>query len=656
MTQNDPLDGLNDPQRKAACEDGPVLVLAGAGTGKTTMIVGRVARLVGEGAAPSRILATTFTNKAGAELKDRVAARLIRRRADGRVDPFGPKVNLSAGTFHATSLRLLRERPALAGLEIGFSIADENQARAILRLVIDDNPSLGMFDDGTAIAETVKDIAAELLGPIARLKERVLMPKEALQSAFDADDPAMLAAARAYAPYQALLRQEKMADFSDLLLWPTIGMIEDDGLRAHWSGYWDHHMVDEYQDTNPLQHTWLKLLVGSGRNLCAVGDDDQAIYRFAGAEVEFIIEFERDFPGATVVRLEDNYRCSGSILEAANAVIAENVERRGKTLRAASERGEPVDVVTITSAWAEARLCAMKACDLLTDDSASSLFVLYRANWQSRMIEEAMIDADVRYRLHGDVGFYGREEVMDGLALLSLVHDGTDREAFMRVVNNPARGVGAVTLHMILESVPEGQDIVSASKDVEGLSPRAQEGLNRFCEIIDETREDHATDASSALGFLLYETGYIKMWEQSVDANAEAKVRNLEELTIAAEGRAPEAFIARAVMARDMIDDDAPVALMTLHASKGLEADWVILAGWEELTFPTKRAIEAENEGDFRAMEDERRLAYVGITRAKAQCMIVTGAMCRFVDALPPTAAAHRSYDVPRPVKVQAAE
>lgn len=654
------LGGLNLPQREAAERDGPVLVLAGAGTGKTTMLTARIAHLVRSGANPNRVLAVTFTTKAAGELSER-AKQMIAKAGYRRRHPFDPSPEIHAGTFHALSLKLLREKPSLVGLVEGFTVADENAARAQLISVLKADPSLGCFADGTAIADTLKDQASALLPKIASLKDEVLTPAAALERVRKDDDGRFddmdHAVARVYGPYQTQLREEKLADFGDLLLWPTIGMLNDTSLRDRWRENWDHILVDEFQDTNTLQHTWLKLLADDGRNLCVVGDDDQAIYGFAGADVEYILAFEKSYPNASVVRLEDNYRCSGRILDAANAIIAENVERRAKTLRAAAEKGEPVELLRFASTWAEAQVAAKEAWKIVPNtaptisdaDEAQSMFILYRANWQSRMIEDAMIDADVSYRLHGDRGFYARAEILDALALLQLFLDGSDRDAFQRVINKPARGIGAVTLEKILSQVPDGEDLILGGAEIEGISSAAREGLQLIQNVIEEAREFARDDTANILIRMVTDTGYRDMWADSLEADADDRIKNLDQLFEAADGYEPAAFLERARVAREMIDDDAPVTLMTLHASKGAEADWVFLAGWEEEMFPSKRALEAEQEGHVSAIEDERRLAYVGVTRAKHRCMIGTLGCCRFVDVIPSTAADTREVTIPKP-------
>lgn len=649
-----PLEGLNDAQQEAAKAAGPVLALAGAGTGKTTMMVGRVAHLVSQGASPSRILCVTFTNKAGAELRQRVEVKL---RGEGRRDPFAPKLDITAGTFHAISLKLLREQPHLAGLEDGFTIADEDDAAKIVRDLLTLCPEI--LED--ILEDNPRKAARGLAATIAKFKEAGWRPAEASRAVTEEDGAWRNAAARLYPDYQARLRQENKADFADLLLWTVLAAESDEAVRAAWAARWDHHLVDEYQDTNAIQHRWLKCLAGDGHNLCAVGDDDQAIYTFAGAEVGFILEFEQNFPGATVIKLQTNYRSSANILRAANAVIRENVERRDKHLIAHADDGDPVVLRMASSAHAEARWIAARTetiCAAETQDARpAGVFVLYRANWQSRLIEEGMIDRGVDYCLKGDQGFYGREEVLDALSYLALAAGVAGDEApslFERVGNKPARGLGPKAREAILaEAARRDGNILAAGAALrDSFNKPGREGWDAFAAALAraaETLEAYGPDA--CLEDILTRAGYYRFWEESEHPKAEEKRKNLEELVSALEGfvwkrvsksenhehrDTVRAFLERAARAREQVKTDARVSLMTLHASKGLEEDYVFLAGWDEGRFPSAKALEREKEGDSRAIEDERRLAYVGLTRCRRSLTIThLGEANRFARDIP---------------------
>lgn len=637
------LAALNEEQRRAAmAADGPVLIVAGAGSGKTRLLIARIRRLIERGVEPGGILAVTFTRKAADEMRSR-----LRKEMGGAVDA------LTMGTFHAVGAMLLRHRPAVAGLAEGFGVADEAAARRTLKEV-----AAALVAAGEPGTEPVvrDDRLDEVLEAISAFKDLVLDPDEAARaveasraSAGPGPGQASVVAATLYGRYQAALGEANLADFGDLLLWPVRAMERDDAIRAAWSGRWRHILVDEYQDTNRVQHRLLALLARDHANVFCVGDDDQAIYGFRRADVRYILDFEQDYPGAKVFRLETNYRSTPTILAAANAVIGVNLERRGKTLRTSCPEGEAGDPcpIRLVEAGCPEDEAAWVACEIAALPPGDDVYVLYRANWQSRAIEEGLIDNGIEYRIVGDVGFYKREEIQDALAYLAVAVDGCDRAPFERIVNVPARGIGPATRRAVIESACRGDLVATSAACAEADQlpggPNARAGLRAFAEAVAAFRSGAADDAVR-LERLLEGSGYLDHWRNGKDPRGAERLDNVRELlgTLSRLGSAMALFD-RAGRAQRARDGAGGATLMTLHASKGLEAPAVFLVGWAEGVFPSKNTLAKAKYGAS-AIEEERRLAYVGITRAMKRLSISwfaadrsgpTGGPSRFAQEIP---------------------
>lgn len=609
------LQGLNPPQREAATHlDGPVLVLAGAGTGKTRALTARLAEILARRRAyPSEILAVTFTNKAASEMRHRLGL-LIGPGAEGM--PF-------LGTFHSIAARMLRRHAELAGLRPNFTILDtDDVSRLLKRLILD------------AGIEEKRWPARQLSGLIDRWKNRGWRPADV--PAGEAHAFADGAGARLYTRYQAELATLNAVDFGDLLL-HMIGILEGHpDLLADWQRRFRFVLVDEYQDTNAAQYRWLTLLAapshGGQGNICCVGDDDQSIYSWRGAEIGNILTFEADFPGARVIRLEQNYRSTPHILAAASGVIAHNRGRLGKTLWTEISGGEKVRTVAVWDGPEEARLVGERIERLLHEGAAASdIAILVRASFQTREFEDRFIEIGLPYRIVGGFRFYERAEVRDALAYLRLVAQPDDALAFERIVNVPKRGLGDKARARILAHArATGLSLPAAAQalvETDELPPAARRALADFLAGLRRWRAQAESLEQGALAqLILEESGYVAMLEADRSAEAAGRLDNLAELVRAMEGFADlTAFLEHValVMENDRADAEAKVTMMTLHAAKGLEFDHVFLPGWEEGLFPSQRALD---ENGAAALEEERRLAYVGITRARRRATILYAA------------------------------
>ena len=624
-------DGLNDPQREAVQTlSGPLLVLSGAGTGKTRVLTSRLAELVATGTAkPWNILAVTFTNKAAREMKMRVASM---------VGPMAEQVWL--GTFHALAARMLRRHADLVGLRSDFTILDVDDQNRVLKQLME-------ADD----IDTKRWPVRLLGGVIQRWKDRGLVPDKV--GAAEAGDLANGRLRELYAAYQARLLALNAVDFGDLLLHMlTIFQTHTDVL-AEYHGRISHIMVDEYQDTNVAQYLWLRLLTGPDRNLCCVGDDDQSIYGWRGAEVGNILKFESDFPGAKIVRLEQNYRSTGHILAAASGIIARNESRLGKTLFTSAEEGEKLRVNGYWDGADEARAISadMESMQARGDD-LSKIAVLVRAGFQTREFEERFIAIGLPYRVVG-TRFYERAEIRDAIAYMRLIAQPADDLAFERIVNVPKRGLGTASIQAIhVQARASDKPLMAAAIDLvttDELRPAARTVLGGFCQDIARWRDTagslHHTDLAK---MVLDESGYTAMWQADRSPEAEGRLENLTELVNAMQDfDSLQGFLEHIslVMDGDSESEQGEVTLMTLHAAKGLEFDTVFMPGWEEGIFPSQRTID---ENGAVGLEEERRLAYVGITRARRQVYLSfagsrrihgqwqSSIPSRFVQELPP--------------------
>jgi DNA helicase-2/ATP-dependent DNA helicase PcrA len=635
----DAFAGLNPAQREAVEHvQGPLLVVAGAGSGKTRVLTLRIARLIEEhGVPPERILAVTFTNRAAGEMKERVG-RLLDR------DPTG----LWIGTFHSLSARLLRREAEHLGFSRQFTIYDEDDRNALVGRLLD---QLGH--------DKKKFTPRAVAGIISGAKNRMTEPSELrAQAGFDR---LVTVAADVYERLGPALREQNAMDFDDLLLHPVRLFHDRPDRLAAWQERFQFILVDEFQDTNAAQYRLVRFL-GRHGNVFAVGDDDQSIYGWRGADVRNMQEFQRDFPASRIVRLEENYRSTQVVLDAANAVIAENRGRIGKTLRTTRRGGEAVTVVAAADERDEAEWVVRELRARRDDWDWKQMAVLYRTNAQSRAFEEALRRAGVPYRIVGAISFYDRREVKDLLAYLRLVANPRDDEAFLRAVNVPKRGIGDTSLSQVQDV---GRlwgkpllEVARAGDRIPDLRPNVRSALQAFAEIVDRATASAVVEAPArVLESLIEAIGYeqfltdegpegVERWENVRELVAGAAEWSEEVVDGEAEGTPLERFLEEAALltGQDKIaGSEDGVTLMTLHTAKGLEWPVVVMGGLEDGLFPLARAMETPD-----GVEEERRLAYVGITRARDKLFItwarsrrrggqlIPGVASRFLRALPP--------------------
>ena len=594
------LTGLNTSQSDAVTSlQGPLLVLSGAGTGKTRVLTSRLAELVASGTAkPWNILAVTFTNKAAREMKSRIG------------DMVGPMVEqVWLGTFHSLAAKMLRRHADLVGLKSDFTILDsDDQVRLIKQLMAAEN------------IDPKRWPARMVAGVISRWKDRGLVPEKI--SIAEAGDVANGRMQQLYKDYQARLLTLNAVDFGDLLLHMLTIFQNHPDVLADYHGRITHIMVDEYQDTNVAQYLWLRLLTGQRNNLCCVGDDDQSIYGWRGAEVGNILRFESDFPGAKTVRLEENYRSTGHILAAASTVIARNETRLGKTLFTSADDGEKVRVNGYWDGADEARSISSHVESMQQNGAhLSQIAVLVRAGFQTREFEERFIAIGLPYRVVG-ARFYERAEIRDAIAYLRLIAQPADDLAFERIINVPKRGLGTASIQAIhIQARASQKPLLAAAIDLvetEELRPAARTALGKFVQDIGRWRNQIGSLHQGDLArMVLDESGYTMMWQMDKSPDAEGRLENLTELVSAMQDfDSLQGFLEHIslVMDGDTVSEQGEVTLMTLHAAKGLEFDTVFLPGWEEGIFPSQRTMD---ENGAIGLEEERRLAYVGITRAR---------------------------------------
>ena len=608
------LDSLNPEQRLAAeTTEGPLLILAGAGTGKTRAITFRMANLILHGVPAESILAVTFTNKAAEEMQNRVSDLLMR----AGVPPERPWLS----TFHSLCARLLRRGAASAGLPSNFSIFDDNDQLAAIKLAM---ATLNIEDDDLQ--------PRAVLSRISFAKNQAQSPEDMRKEAFTSD---ARQSADIYAQYEKILARSKAVDFDDLLLRSARLLRDSAAVREKWQRRFRYLHVDEYQDTNRVQYDLLRLLVGPHHNICVVGDEDQSIYRWRGADVSILLSFSRDFPEAKVIRLERNYRSTQSILDAAGAVVKNNSDRLGKTLRAEQTAGANLRYFEGRDAQAEAEFVAEELQKLLDDDSGQTCAVEYRTNFQSRAFEETFRRRGLRYKLVGGFSFYKRAEVQDALAYVRLAMHPDDDIAFLRVLNVPPRGIGKTTVDALRDTANKnGTSFWNAMEDfVTAAAGRAVAPLRAFMDLIARIQAALTEkDPADFIRFVLDETGYLTMLRDRNTPEDVARIENLEELTraVAESLDAGESFAdfldaAALVSDADSFEGKPGITLITLHSTKGLEFDHVFLTGMEEGICPHVRSNNEE-----KAVEEERRLVYVGMTRAR-KTLTLTRAVYRRV-------------------------
>jgi DNA helicase-2/ATP-dependent DNA helicase PcrA len=607
------LEQLNPEQRLAAeTTEGPVLILAGAGTGKTRAITFRMANLISKDTPAETILAVTFTNKAAEEMQNRVSDLLLR----AGVPPARPWIS----TFHSLCARLLRREAIHAGLPRDFAIYDDDDQLAAVKLAMG---RLRIEDDSLT--------PRNVLSRISYAKNHAQSPEQVRAEAFGPDTRKV---ADIYAGYEELLKHSKAVDFDDLLLRSERLLRDSADVRERWRTRFAYLHVDEYQDTNRVQYDLLRLLTNERRNVCVVGDEDQSIYRWRGADVSILLGFSQDFPSAKVVRLERNYRSTQAILDAAAAVVANNPDRLGKNLRAEKEKGTNLRYYEARDAQAEAEFIAGEVERVLSDDPDQTCAIEYRTNFQSRSFEEVFRRRGIRYKLVGGFSFYNRAEVKDALAYVRLALHPEDDISLLRVLNVPARGIGKTTVDALREIAD--RERLSLWDSIESLmtnpaSTRAVAPLRAFRELVVRLREAYNTkEPAEFLRYLLEESGYMTMLKDRNTPDDVARLENLEELAraVAESQEAGESFsdfldAAALVSDADSFEDKPGATLITLHSTKGLEFDHVFLTGLEEGICPHSRSIDEE-----KGIEEERRLVYVGMTRAR-QTLTLTRAVYR---------------------------
>ena len=607
------LDGLNEEQKKAVeALDGPVLMLAGAGTGKTKALTARVVHLLNmRRANPNQILAVTFTNKAAKEMKNRVGAML------GQVVEGMPWM----GTFHSISVKILRRNAELVGLKANFTILDtDDQLRLLKQLTKAEN------------IDEKRWPARQLAGLIDRWKNRAWLPAQVPSSestAFNNQGTEL------YEQYQNRLRQLNAVDFGDLLLYCVEIFQKNRDVLERYQSFFRYILVDEYQDTNVAQYLWLRLLAGEHKNICCVGDDDQSIYGWRGAEVGNILRFEKDFPGAKVIRLEQNYRSTPHILAAAAGVISANKGRLGKELWTSQDTGEKVRLIGHWDGEEEARWIGEEIESIQRGTrgqspiSLESLAILVRASHQMRMFEDRFLTIGLPYRVIGGPRFYERMEIRDAMAYFRIVTSSEDDLAFERIINTPKRGLGdkaqqkiQITARQHSTSLIEGAKILLSENGLGGKGAIELSVLIKNIQRWENLLNDQNFNHIELAELILDESGYTGMWQNDKTPDAPGRLENLKELVKALENfENIQGFLEHVslVMENDAEEGDEKVSIMTLHAAKGLEFPVVFLPGWEDGLFPSQRSMD---ESGLKGLEEERRLAYVGITRAESLCTI----------------------------------
>ncbi len=612
-------DTLNPAQREAVFyTEGPLLVLAGAGSGKTRVLTHRVAYLIEEkGVNPWNIMAITFTNKAAGEMRERV----------DKLVSFGAE-SVWVSTFHSSCVRILRRHIEALGYSSDFTIYDSDDQKTLMKQV------LKRLDIDTKLYKE-----RSMLGQISSAKDQLITPEEMELNA--GSDIRQKKTAQIYKAYQDELKKNNALDFDDLI-GKTVELFENcPEVLDYYQERFRYIMVDEYQDTNYAQFKLVSLLAKKYRNLCVVGDDDQSIYKFRGADVRNILDFEEAFPGAKVIKLEQNYRSTQNILNAANEVIRHNRDRKSKTLWTANGEGGLVKVRQYNTAEEEADAIARSIRN--TGRPWKEIAVLYRTNAQSRLLEERCIAHNIPYRLVGGVNFYQRKEIKDILAYLKTIANGVDDLSVQRIVNVPKRGIGATTLGRVTAFASEhGMSLYDALKEarmVPGIG-KAVGKIGGFIEQIETFKrlEKEGYTIKELIGAILEETGYKKELEADGEVEAQTRMENIEELinkavSYESESEAPNLgeFLEEVALVADidrMDDSEERVTLMTLHSAKGLEFPLVYLSGMEDGLFPSMMAISADDRSE---LEEERRLCYVGITRAKEE-LVMTGCRLRMVN------------------------
>ena len=639
------LDNLNSQQKKAVTHPaGPLLVLAGAGSGKTRVLTYRMAYLIkNQGVNPKNIIAITFTNKAAREMKDRINQLLV-----GTSD-------MLVSTFHSACVRFLRIDIDKLGYNRNFIIFDTQDQQVMIKECL-----------RTLNIDDKKFAPAAVLNYIGRAKDRLLTPAKCLDSAKDIREKTM---AQIYELYQKRLKESNALDFDDIIMKTVQLFKEFPAILSYYQNRFLHILVDEYQDTNIAQYQLVRMMAAKHRNLCVVGDDDQSIYSFRGADIRNILEFEHDFPDAVVIRLEQNYRSTQNILNAANGVIDHNFGRKKKTLWTKNGEGEKINLVSLEDERQEAYFIAREISDRVFRDNISygDIAVLYRTNAQSRVLEEAMVKTGLPYKIIGGLRFYQRKEIKDILSYMRVIANPSDDVSLKRIINVPRRGIGNATVNKLRAAAEEKNrsifDIITSMDDLP-LSSSLKNKLQTFHLMMEDfIKMSKTMTISDLMNHILEETGYTEELVNENTTEALSRTENLQEMIGAAmefEQRSPEAgledFLTELALVSDVDDmeeEEQAVVLMTLHSAKGLEFPLVFLTGMDEGIFPHSRSLLDDNQ-----LEEERRLCYVGITRARKKLYMTRAWQrslygntsyymgSRFLNEIPPEFIIETSYGI----------
>ncbi|HEY3132099.1 MAG TPA: UvrD-helicase domain-containing protein [Acidobacteriota bacterium] len=614
MAKTSLLENLNQRQREAVEHvQGPLLILAGAGSGKTRTITFRIAYLIEQGCSqPENILAVTFTNKAASEMKARVRQLLSERSGNPLVS-----------TFHSFAVRILRRYIDRLGYRRDFTIYDADDSKAAVKSIL----------KGQRVDETLLS-HRKVHSMISYAKNHSIGPKQYLEKASNGE---MEMVGNAYAAYQESLKESNAVDFDDLILLTSRLLREHPDLLEHYNRWYRFMMVDEYQDTNHPQYDLIKLMTTYHDNICVVGDEDQSIYRFRGADIRNILSFEKDFPGTRVIKLEQNYRSTQTILDAAGAVVSQNVQRKGKVLWTENPPGEKIELFEADDAQEEAEFVTREIEYHLDSDRETRVAVLYRTNFQSRQFEEALRRRGLRYNIVGSVGFYARAEIKDLIAYLKVLLNPNDAIMLTRIINAPARGLGKATMDRLGQLAFQNRisiwEALQKALQEDLFSARTLAALNRFSNLIQLLQSKMA---SASLGDLLEmiaaQSGYIEALRSENTDEAQNRILNIMELINAAReaqrgGQTVQEFLDHAALVSDTddLDSQARIVLLTMHNAKGLEFPIVFVAGCEEGLFPHIRSNETTED-----LEEERRLCYVAMTRAKRKLYVTYSRLRRF--------------------------
>ena len=607
IPEPDFISGLNSEQKKAVMNmDGPLLVLSGAGTGKTKVLTTRLANIIhSRKASISNILCVTFTNKAAFEMKSRVE-KILKQPVEG----------MSIGTFHSIGAKFLRKHSSLIDIKNDFTILDtEDQLRLIKQVIsfLDLDPKIF--------------VPKSFLYMIDQMKNYGLSYDEITNHEFEHKTKGKLS--KVYKLYQQRLKTYNSVDFGDLILLPLKILRQNSEISDFYNKKFKYILVDEYQDTNAAQYMLLRLLSSERKNICCVGDEDQSIYGWRGAQLKNILNFENDFKGAQIIRLEQNYRSTGNILDAASSLISENKERIGKKLWTSDPTGEPVEVINLENDEMEAFFVSEKIVNLQNIGiKLSKMAILTRASFQFKDLEDRFIRENIKYKVVGGLRFYERAEIKDALAFFRLLIKSDDNLSFERIINIPKRGLGSVFLRKLNDFAKKNNlsllDSLRKYLETETLSKGPRDNITMFLKVLDKHKEMLKNkDHFEVAGALLDDIGYTDMLKNEKTIESEGRLENLKKLVVDIRSRSTlNEFLDEVSLLTDVSNEregTEKISIMTLHSAKGLEFDYVFLTGWEEGIFPNQRSLD---ENGNKGLEEERRLAYVGITRARKKLSI----------------------------------